>query len=95
MILVRPRTQNNGEGVVLSRFAVIADFDGCPILAREAKSRCSKKVTSTTDRPRSERLGAYRPDDPPLSPRGEERFRKPLIRTSLVLAGCGYGYDVV
>ena len=35
MILVRPRTQNNGEGVVLSRFAVIADFDGCPILARD------------------------------------------------------------
>lgn len=31
MILVRPRTQNNGEGVVLSRFEVIADFDGCPI----------------------------------------------------------------
>ncbi len=27
MIMVRPRTQNNGEGVVLSRFAVIADFD--------------------------------------------------------------------
>ena len=35
MILVRPRNQNNGEGVVLSRFAVIADFDGCPILARD------------------------------------------------------------
>lgn len=55
MIMVRPRTQNNVEGVVLSRFAVIADFDSS--VGRVGaqfwrETVAPKKVTSTTDRPR-------------------------------------------
>ncbi len=72
MILVRPRNQNNGEGVVLSRFAVIADFDGCPIwretvgdeplLQKSDFYHGQTEVGEVGDRMRT---------TPPLSPRGE------------------------